>query len=152
MKKVLFLTVSLIVLFTSPAKAQWFSDPWYNWYYSRQMMLNQQMFDLQMQQHQITMQAKENARRATEQLSKFWEKAENVADWIENHPYESCPYVSSISSTTRYSCWACKGRGYCGGCDGEGKIKYKYVSSTGEWVYRKCPACKGTKICLGCNE
>ena len=152
MKKFLFLTVSMMVLFTSQTNAQWFSDPWSNWYYSEQMMLNQQMFNLQMQQHQLTMQAQQNARRATEQLSEFWKKAENIADWIENHPYEPCPYVTPISSTTKHSCWACKGRGYCAGCDGTGKVKFRYVSSTSNWVYRKCRACNGTKKCQWCND
>ncbi len=151
MKKTLFLTISMIMMFVCQSRAQ-FADPWYNWYYSQQMMLNQQMFNLQMQQHQITEQARQNARRATKQLSEFWENAVNVANWIKNHPNVECPYVSSISSTTDYSCWACKGRGYCAGCDGAGEIKYMYVSSTGKWVNRKCPACKGTKRCQGCNE
>ena len=153
MKKNLLLTVTMIVLFSCQTKAQWFSDPFYNWYYSQQIMLNQQMWNMQMQQHQITMQAQQNAQRATEVLSEMWKNSEKIADWIKDHPYESCPYVTPLTSKRGNKvCWACKGRGYCAGCDGEGKIKYRYIYSTGEWTKIKCRACNGTGKCRGCNE
>lgn len=139
MEKKIFIGVMLLVFAMLPQKSSaQFADPWYNWYFSQQMMLNQQMLNMQWQQHQITEAARQRAQQAEQ--------------WLREHPTDPNPYATpNFSNSNSDVCRACRGTGTCRGCDGTGQIKNRYNSSTGTWSYRRCTACKGSGRCQGCN-
>lgn len=143
MRKILCVMSFALLFVCQPIKAQ-FADPWYNWYYSQQMMLNQQMFNLNMQQHQITEFYRNQAEQKTRELFE--------------HPTEPMsPNVPRSESGTDYShsssdriCGTCKGDGKCISCHGSG-YRTDNLFGTGVDYSKKCGVCGGNGRCNSCR-
>ena len=124
-------------------KAQ-FADPWYNWYYSQQQMLNMQMWNMMQQQHQITEFYRDQAVQKSRELQNS--PTQQVSPNVPRYSNEN---RTQHSSSDRM-CGTCKGDGKCISCHGSG-YRTDNLFGTGVDTSKRCGVCGGNGRCNSCG-